>query len=164
MANVIIYKNENGGIEILRPTIKKKSKHIDEISFLKEVAEKTFPNRKYIIETDDFLKRKGFNLVREFRNALTLTDNGIDFDIEKCKQIWAQRIREHRDRQLKELDIEFMQALEDGDDDAKKEISDLKKILRNLPQDFLKFKFDNVYQIKSCWPDILKPTPSFVLR
>jgi len=163
MGNVIVYKKEDGSVDILQPTVKRK-KGVDEISFLKAVAELTFPGRKYIVTTDDFLKRSGFNLIGEFRSALILTDNGLDFDMEKCKRIWVDKIRDHRDRQLRELDIEFMKAVEDGDTDGVKEIGDLKKILRNLPQDFLNMRFENIHQIKACWPDILQPIPSFVVR
>lgn len=169
MANIVVYKREDGGIDIIHPTIRKPN-NVDDITFLGNLSEKTYPTRKYTIVSDEFIKKIGFKLFSEFRNALTLKEQGIpkrtviEFDLEKCKLIWVEKIRQHRNNQLKDLDIEFMKAMEDGDSDAVKEIGDLKKILRDLPQDFMKMKFTNIYQLKRCWPDILQPVPPFVLK
>lgn len=51
---------------------------------------------------------------RKFRAAWSLIDEGISVDMPKARQIWKDILRQARTPKLKELDIKFQRALEDG--------------------------------------------------
>jgi len=56
-------------------------------------------------------------------------------DITRAKKIWKNVIREERDRKLKELDIDFMKALETGNMEQQASISAKKQQLRDATDD-----------------------------
>lgn len=69
---------------------------------------------------------------RDFRNAWCLDNDKIGHDMVKARALHLQTIRSKRDAKLKELDLQFMRALESGQDT--KEIAKKKQDLRDLPQ------------------------------
>ena len=66
---------------------------------------------------------------KDFKHAMKYD---LTFDIEKCKEIQKDKIRIDRAEKLKELDYQFMLALEQGKDYT--EITKAKQVLRDLPQ------------------------------
>lgn len=73
---------------------------------------------------------------RTFRDAWTDDDvetETIDVDMSKARDIQMDVIRGMRDKKLAELDISYMQADEQGDDNLKTQIAQQKQILRDLP-------------------------------
>jgi len=93
-----------------------------------------------------------------FRDAWFHNGNQINIDVEKCKDIHRNKLRELRKPKLESLDIEFMKASETGDDERKKEVVALKQFLRDVTQhpDLVNAKTPE--EIKSFMPDILKET------
>ena len=94
---------------------------------------------KYIANNIDKIKIKGSLIIddselpnRDFRNAWTLKDGKVIIDINKAKEIQKDNIRIDRAEKLKELDYQFMLALEQSKDYS--DITKQKQVLRDLPQ------------------------------
>ena len=111
---IIIYKTETGIAKII-PAPK-----IDIKTQIKLVPE----NTEYkIVDTEDIPQDKDF--YRALNYDLTI-------DIDKAKGIQKDRIRADRTKAFKDLDYQFMKALEDGKDYS--DITKQKQALRDLPQ------------------------------
>jgi hypothetical protein len=166
MAKVIVYKNSNNSIEVLRPGTRRKQKET-EIAYLSRIAESTFPGRPYVITelTHGWNRKESLDAYDSlFRNCWTLDrNNNISIDLNSAKKIWIDIIRSYRNKALKTLDIEFMSTIADGDFDSAKEIEDIKKILRDLPKTIERTTFNSLNELKSYWPVVLLPAPKFVL-
>ena len=87
-----------------------------------------------------------------FQEAWKFDNFEISIDIDKAKKIQLEKFREARDPILKKLDIEFMKAVESGDNKLKKSIALKKQELRDITLINLS---DNLDEIKKTWPDIL---------
>lgn len=72
---------------------------------------------------------------REFRDAWTLREGRVAHDMEKCREIWRNKLRAERAPKLAALDVEYMRADERGDAAAKAEIMARKQALRDAPAD-----------------------------
>ena len=90
---------------------------------------------------------------REFRGAWTLEGK---IDLNKAKKIWQQKIRIIRDKKLQKMDIDWMQAMEQGNSKIAAAIAAKKQILRDLPQREELTKAESVEALKSFWPEILE--------
>ncbi len=90
---------------------------------------------------------------RTFRNAWTddKPTPTVDVDITKAKEIHKNRLRELRKPKLEALDIQFMQALEQGQDT--KAITAQKQVLRDVTKLKMPAKPD---ALKDFIPDCLK--------
>jgi len=139
MAKVIIYEGDDG-LEVISPA-----------SHLKpsEVASYLVPHaKKYrIVETSQLPPDP------EFWGAWTID---CEVDIEKAKSIWLDKIRLVRNEKLKQLDLEWMIAMEQGESKQAGEIAAKKQLLRDVTErrEFRKVK--TVEQIKQYWPEILE--------
>ncbi len=70
---------------------------------------------------------------RAFRDAWEVSKKGdIKINEEKAKDIHLCRIREERNKKLKELDVETLKAINNAEQLQK--VEDKKQTLRNLPQ------------------------------
>ena len=68
---------------------------------------------------------------RTFRGAWTI-DCTVDMD--KAKEIWIDQIRIVRNERLKELDIEWMKAMENGENKEASNIAAVKQSLRDVTE------------------------------
>jgi len=75
----------------------------------------------------------------------------ITIDITKAKEVWKDKIRFHRSKVLKKLDVDFIKAQEDGNDTTS--IVADKQTLRDLPQQV--DTATTVDEIKAVWNDML---------
>ena len=75
----------------------------------------------------------------------------ITIDISKAKDVWKDKIRFHRDKALKKLDVDFIKAQEAGTDTAS--IVADKNTLRDLPSQV--DTATTVDEIKAVWNDML---------
>ena len=75
----------------------------------------------------------------------------ITIDITKAKNIWKDKIRFHRDKALKKLDVDFIKAQEAGTDTTS--IVADKNTLRDLPSQV--DTATTVDEIKAVWNDML---------
>ncbi len=108
----IIYKTETG-IAIIHParSIEDCMKDIPEGSEYKIVEESEIPND------------------RTFRNAWKYD---LKEDIPKSKEIWKNKLRAARKPLLESLDVEYMKALESGDNTLQAGIVTRKQVLRDV--------------------------------
>ena len=70
---------------------------------------------------------------RHFRNAWTLSGTVISEDMAAARVIFKEKIRNVREPLLKEKDVLFMKALEDGATDTQNTIKAQKIKLRDAP-------------------------------
>ena len=83
----------------------------------------------------------------------------LTFDIEKAKNIFIQRLRKIREPLFATLDIEFMKALELGNQLQTQTIANKKQQLRNVTDIDLS-TVTNIDELKVKWPtEILGNTP-----
>jgi len=59
----------------------------------------------------------------------------IGINLEKAKDVWRDKIRIARNEKFKELDIEFMRAVETADTDTQTAVAAQKQALRDAPAD-----------------------------
>lgn len=71
---------------------------------------------------------------REFRDAWVLEGDVIVEDLEKAKVIKLQEVRAEREPLLQELDKQFMQAIERGDDAERARVIAEKQKLRDVTE------------------------------
>lgn len=89
---------------------------------------------------------------REWRDAWTID---CKVDLNKAKKIWQKKIRVARNKKLKDLDIEWMQAMERGEVKKAGSIAAQKQVLRDLPEREEFMNATSLDEIKSFWPEIL---------
>lgn len=75
----------------------------------------------------------------------------ITIDITKAKEVWKNKIRFHRAKALKKLDLDFMKAQENGIDTTS--IVADKQTLRDLPSQVDTATTET--EIKAVWNDML---------
>ena len=75
----------------------------------------------------------------------------ITIDISKAKDVWKDKIRFHRAKALKKLDLDFMKAQEDGTSTT--QIVTDKNTLRDLPSQV--DTATTTDEIKAVWNDML---------
>ena len=90
---------------------------------------------------------------RTFRNAWGMD---CEVDMDKAKEIWIDKIRVVRNQRLKELDIAWMKAMENGESKEASDIAAVKQSLRDITdrKDIHKCKTAN--SLKKYWPQILE--------
>lgn len=138
---IIIYKTPNNSIAILTPSPSWSGS-------LEELANKDVPSNvtwKIVSETE-------IPSDTTFISALKLENNEIVTDINIAKKIHLDKFRAARIPIFQKLDIDFMKAIESGDEAKKAEIIAAKQALRDVTLTPLP---DNLEGIKATWPDIL---------
>jgi len=76
----------------------------------------------------------------------------IVINMPKARGIHMDRIRQVRNKELANLDVPFMKALEDGDTDVQVTLKVKKQELRDIPQTF-DLTTDTPEQLKELWPE-----------
>lgn len=88
----------------------------------------------------------------EFIDAWTID---ATIDLERAKDVWRNKMRLSRDKRLKQLDLEWMKAMERGDSAESVKIAAQKQELRDITKrDELKYA-KTLAEIKAFWPAIL---------
>ena len=90
---------------------------------------------------------------RTFRGAWTM-DCTVDMD--KAKDIWIDQIRIVRNERLKELDIEWMKAMENGENKEASNIAAVKQALRDVTERKDIHNCKTVASLKKYWPQVLE--------
>lgn len=167
MAKVIVYKNPDNSLEILRPCIRQ-NQNEDEYEYLSRVANLTYPNREFkIAELPHGFKSINGNKVYEemFRTCWILDNkNNIVVDKQKSKEVWKNKIKEYSEKAILKLNEEIQLYLEQGDLESIKEIGEVKQILKGVHNSVDEIEFYSLEHLRSYWPTILNPPPDFVLN
>ncbi len=93
---------------------------------------------------------------RYFRNAWIHHEDKIHIDIEKCRNIHRDNLRELRRPKLEALDLEFMRASEKNDEPKKNEIISKKQELRDITMHQSILNASTPDELKAFMPEILK--------
>ena len=143
MNKVIIYNQENGVMAICVPALNCGLS-------IEAIAEKDVPTEYYkIIDKQDL-----DTLDEQFRNAWVCdTDMNPVIDLEKAKEVWKEKIRLKRGPALLDLDVQYMRALESGDDTEN--IVKAKQELRDLPQNPDIESANSIEDLKNVWHNLL---------
>jgi hypothetical protein len=89
---------------------------------------------------------------REFVDAWTID---ATIDLELAKEVWRNKMRSVRSQRLKELDLEWMRAMEQQDYSAAAKVVAKKVELRDITKrDELKYA-KTLDQVKAFWPEVL---------
>jgi hypothetical protein len=81
----------------------------------------------------------------------------IGVNLDKAKEIHKDYLRAARQPLLEKLDVDFVRALEQGQDTAT--IADQKQQLRDVTKDPAITAAETVEELKAAWPGILGPNP-----
>jgi hypothetical protein len=136
---VIIYEGPDG-LAVISP-----ASHLD---IHKAAADLVPANTKFEIIDDSQLPDDP-----EFWGAWTID---CTVDIKKAKEIWKNKMRVVRNARLKELDIEWMRAMEGGEAKVASSIAAKKQMLRDVTEREDLKKLKTVNQIKEYWPEVLE--------
>lgn len=97
---------------------------------------------------------------RTFRGAWEDDGEKIIHNMEKAREIHRERIHYARQGKIKELDVAYQRADEDGNPDGKRAVVAKKQILRNLPDATEIRNAKTPEDLKAFWPeDLLGPQP-----
>lgn len=116
----------------------------------------TFANEADLIEAAQSSESKiyeSFQLPEaEFIDAWTID---ATIDLERAKDVWRNKMRPVRDARLKQLDLQWMQAMELGDTVAAAAVAAKKQELRDITKrDELKYA-KSLAEVKAFWPAVL---------
>lgn len=116
----------------------------------------TFANEADLIEAAQSSESKiyeSFQLPEaEFIDAWTID---ATIDLEKAKDVWRRKMRPVRNERLKQLDLQWMQAMELGDTVAAAAVAAKKQELRDITKrDELKYA-KSLAEVKAFWPAVL---------
>jgi hypothetical protein len=84
----------------------------------------------------------------------------IKINLDKAKEIHKENLRFARSQEFKNLDIEFIRAVESGDSNKISEISAIKQDLRDITKSREISSAKCVDDLKRHWPEILN-CPNF---
>lgn len=91
---------------------------------------------------------------RYFRDAWSLSENGLVVDFDKAKDVQMRKIRAARDSALKKLDKEIIKVI--GQDDKVSVIETKRQALRDLPQNVDFGGIKSTDELKTVWPTELE--------
>lgn len=147
----IAYTNSEGGVSIMVAVPREK---VEEI--LGPMTDEDYEQRIWgripddatnAVEIDDDAIPRD----QEFRNAWKQNGNEIEHDLPKAKEIQLDRIRHAREPKFLALDVEFLQALEKGEDTTS--IIAEKQSLRDMTEPLKALEPKSIDDIKNAWPD-----------
>jgi hypothetical protein len=121
-----------------------------------KVEVSTFPNEQDMLEASQNSNSKIYDESqlpdREFIDAWTID---ATIDLELAKEVWRNKMRPVRNQRLKELDLEWMKAMEAEDYKAAAGVVVKKVELRDITKrDELKYA-KTLDQVKAFWPAVL---------
>lgn len=137
MKQVIIFKDKNG-VSVVVPVGANKIEQL--LNAVPEGAEHIVVNRSSIPKD------------RYFRDAWDIVGGKLVVDIDTAKEIQRDHWRKLREPIIKRLDLQFMKALESGDEKLINEVTAKKNALRDVTNTPLP---NNLKKIKATIPSIL---------
>lgn len=116
----------------------------------------TFPNEADLVEAAQNPNSKIYEDWQlpdtQFIAAWTID---ATIDLEKAKDVWRDKMRSVRNERLKQLDLDWMRAMERGDTVAASSVAAQKQELRDITKrDELKYA-KSLAEVKAFWPAVL---------
>lgn len=155
MTKCLIFTRTDGGLTVVVPCISEN----DPVGFteaqavaraLSESVPLSAKTNARVIENSDVPSD------RTFRDAWKDSGSNIDVDMPKAREIWREKMRLARKPKLEALDVEYQKADEIGDQERKKLIAGLKKLLRDLTDLPAIEAAQTPEELKAIWPEELK--------
>jgi hypothetical protein len=135
----VIYPEENNKLSIMAI--------LDEKTPIEETVRKSVP------ENVPYTVVENLQLDPEFLDCYEYRDGQAVINYEWAKEIQKNKWRQLRKPILEKLDVEFMKALETGNNNKVQEIGSQKQELRDVTKTLL---IDNLDDIKNAMPNILQ--------
>lgn len=125
----VVYTRPDGGLSVVNP-VRNTLPGVEDLTDeeLLQLAMKAVPADATNVHVVDSVPAD-----RTFRNAWTVVGGVVVHDMDKCRDIQRDRIRQARVPVLAALDVEFMKAVEAGDTATQAEVAAKKQALRDLP-------------------------------
>jgi hypothetical protein len=145
MANNIVWKRPDGGISVTHLTSETEDSSAEHAKFLQDRGD--IPADWVWVAEDIELPED-----RHFRDAWSWeTDEPVvDINKDKAVEVTKNRLRSEREPKFKELDLQFIQALESGDTKAIEEIKEKKQKLRDVTKlAHKKLSLDKLKELKA---------------
>lgn len=151
MKKIIFTRPEDGGVSLGYPTPKEVMEtwtgpltEEEYVALIWKTVPENAINPMYVEDED--LK----DLDMKFRDAWKQVSNKIDYDLEKAREIQLKKIRKARDPKLKELDKQFMIAVEKKQ--SLLELTNAKKRLRDATEPLKNAELKSLDDVKNLWP------------
>jgi hypothetical protein len=141
--------NKDGSIEIMRILMTYYYTG-EEITIESEIARFSQEKQDQIVSYKE-INEEDLPSDRIFRNAWTISDKKIDYDLNKAKELKKEELRILRQPLLQDLDVQYMKALEQSL--PTKDIVDQKQILRDITAVEMP---DDIEQLKTFIPEVLQ--------
>ena len=130
---MISYTNDDGGVSIIIPVAKDRLE--------KQLGPMTDEEHEEHVLLRNGLENKDWKYIndedipssRVFRNAWQRNKTVIEVSLEKAKTIHMDHLKRLRDKQLKELDVSYIRAMELEEVETINAIKVTKKLLRDMP-------------------------------
>lgn len=113
---------------------------------IEQIAEKILPNG------EEYAILENIQLDDYFFDAYQFIKGEVVINYDWAKEIQKNKWREARKPMLEKLDIDYIKALEIGDLQKQKEISEKKQQLRDITNTIM---INDLEMIKNTWPNIL---------
>jgi hypothetical protein len=165
MTKKIVWTRDDGGLTVTIPAYNDgaRAKNPDgtyvqtDDELLQSVIDKRVPDgiTAHVVDDSDPAVAAALS-DRTFRNAWEWTTE-LAVNMPKARVIHMEKIRGVRNEKLKELDIEFMRAVEDNDTAAQATVKKTKQILRDIPADFSLSTYKTPETLAAAHPDELPP-------
>lgn len=156
----IIYTNPDGILCVVHPTINTHTLVDGKVVPIPEDIAESAAIDRAVFKLPDFAKQS-FQIVdesvipkdRTFRNAWKEELGSVGHDMEKCRELHRQKLRELRAPLLEAADVEFMKALEAGQPTTA--IVAKKQALRDVTRDPRISSASSVDELKAVIPEVL---------
>ena len=144
--------NPDGTVSIVHPAPNSRKPEESQTEWLNRVFEKATPEGITYNDMDI----SSIPADRTFREAWEVNEDLVTVNMPKARSIHMDRIRALRNQKLSTLDFDYMLAFENNDETKMQDIAGLKKILRDIPQNFDLTVASTPEELKGMMPDILR--------
>lgn len=140
----LLYTQSNGVCAIVTPIS-------ESGETLEQIIEKAVPAGTPYVQVED----TEIPTDRSYRNAWVVNGDKITVDLAKAKAVHQDKIRVARDPIMKQLDVQYLRAVERGDTAQQTAIARQKQALRDAPADPAIANATTIDELRAYWPDEL---------
>lgn len=128
----IIYTRPDGRMVVLHPVRNTKGERLTTDEEIEQRAWEDIPSDAI---NPQWVDESSIPTDRTFRNAWKAGNCCVEHDMDKCRELHKEKLRQLRAPKLAALDVEYMQADEAGDIAKKAQIAAKKRALRDVTKD-----------------------------
>jgi hypothetical protein len=126
---VIVYTREDGGVSIVHPVPASRMSDETESDWLARVISRSVPQGASNVGIVD---SSTLPQDRTFRDAWAVSSREVTVDIAKARDVQREKMRRARVPKLAALDVDYMRAMERGDQAGMRAIASRKQELRDV--------------------------------